>query len=66
MGAGLFCWCLGDLYYALFVEGARVAGGGVTPADALYLVFYPCCYVALVLLVGAHCASCASACGSTD
>ena len=31
-----------------------MAGGSVTPADALYLVFYPCCYVALVLLVGAH------------
>jgi two-component system cell cycle response regulator len=54
MGSGLLCWCLGDLYYTLFVEGTRVAGGSVTPADALYLVFYPCCYVALVLLVGAH------------
>ena len=54
MGAGLFCWGLGDLYYTLFVEGAHSASGGVTPADALYLVFYPCCYVALVLLVGAH------------
>jgi two-component system cell cycle response regulator len=54
MGAGLFCWGLGDLYYTLFVEGTRVAGGSVTPADALYLVFYPCCYVALVLLMGAH------------
>ncbi len=54
VGAGLFCWGLGDLYYTLFVEGTRVAGGSVTPADALYLVFYPCCYVALVLLMGAH------------
>jgi two-component system, cell cycle response regulator len=54
MGGGLVCWCLGNLYYTLLGEGARVAGGGVTPADALYLVFYPCCYVALVLLVGAH------------
>ncbi|MFI5005637.1 MAG: GGDEF domain-containing protein, partial [Solirubrobacterales bacterium] len=54
IGAGLFCWCLGDLYYTLFVEGPRAAGGSVTPADALYLVFYPCCYIALVLLVGAH------------
>jgi two-component system, cell cycle response regulator len=54
MGAGLVCWCLGDLYYALFVEGPGAAGGGVSPADALYLVFYPCCYVALVLLLGAH------------
>jgi two-component system cell cycle response regulator len=54
MGAGLACWCLGDLYYALFVEGPGAAGGSVSPADALYLVFYPCCYVALVLLLGAH------------
>jgi two-component system cell cycle response regulator len=54
MGAGLACWCLGDLYYALFVEGSSAAGGSVSPADALYLVFYPCCYVALVLLLSAH------------
>jgi two-component system cell cycle response regulator len=54
MGAGLLCWCLGDLYYTLFVEGPRAAGGSVSPADALYLAFYPCCYIALVLLVGAH------------
>ncbi len=54
MGAGLLCWCLGDLYYALYVEGPGAAGGRVSPADALYLVFYPCCYVALVLLLGAH------------
>jgi two-component system, cell cycle response regulator len=54
MGAGLLCWCLGDLYYALFVEGPTAAGGSVSPADALYLVFYPCCYVALVLLLSAH------------
>jgi diguanylate cyclase (GGDEF)-like protein len=54
MGAGLLCWCLGDLYYALFVEGPSAAGGSVTPADALYLIFYPCCYAALVLLLSAH------------
>jgi diguanylate cyclase (GGDEF)-like protein len=54
LGAGLCCWGLGDAWYALFVQGAHVAGGSVTPADALYLAFYPCCYVALVLLMGAH------------
>ena len=54
MGAGLLCWCLGELYYTLFVEGPDAAGGSISPADALYLVFYPCCYVALVLLLGAH------------
>jgi two-component system cell cycle response regulator len=54
LGAGLASWCLGDLYYGLFVEGPRAAGGSLTPADALYLAFYPCCYVAFVLLVAAH------------
>jgi two-component system, cell cycle response regulator len=54
MGGGLLSWCLGDLYYALFVSGAQVASGSVTPAGVLYLAFYPCCYVALVLLIGAH------------
>lgn len=53
LGAGLLCSNLGDLYYLLFVEGTSAAGG-VTPADAFYLAFYPCCYVALVLLMGAH------------
>jgi diguanylate cyclase (GGDEF)-like protein len=53
IGVGLLCSDLGDLYYTVFVEGTPAAGG-VTPADALYLVFYPCCYVALVLLMGAH------------
>jgi two-component system cell cycle response regulator len=54
LGAGLAWWCAGDLYYALFVAGPDAADGGVTPADVGYLAFYPCCYVALVLLVGAH------------
>jgi two-component system cell cycle response regulator len=54
MGGGLLCWCMGDLYYTLFVEGPAAAGGSVTLADALYLTFYPCCYVALVLLLSAH------------
>src|SRR5579863_5452225 len=54
MGAGLLRWSLGDLYYALFVEGPAASAGGVSPADALYLAFYPCCYAALVLLLSAH------------
>jgi two-component system cell cycle response regulator len=54
LGAGLASWCGGDLYYTLFVEGPGAAGGTVSPADVLFLAFYPCCYVALVLLVGAH------------
>jgi two-component system cell cycle response regulator len=54
MGAGVLCWSLGELYFTLFLEGPGVAAGQVSPADALYLAFYPCCYVALVLLVGAY------------
>jgi two-component system cell cycle response regulator len=54
MGAGVLCWSLGELYYTLFLEGRAATVGSVSPADALYLAFFPCCYVALVLLVGAH------------
>ncbi len=54
MGAGVLCWSLGELYYTLFLENHSAARGTVSPADVLYLAFYPCCYVALVLLVGAH------------
>jgi diguanylate cyclase (GGDEF)-like protein len=56
MGAGLLCWSLGELYFTLFLEGLgqAVAVSGITPADVLYLAMYPCMYVALTLLVGAH------------
>jgi diguanylate cyclase (GGDEF)-like protein len=53
LGAGLLCSCFGDLYYALLLTGTAAARGA-SPADALYLAFYPCAYVALVLLMGAH------------
>jgi two-component system, cell cycle response regulator len=54
MGAGVLCWSLGELYYSLFLSGRSAAAGSVSLADVFYLAFYPCCYVALVLLVGAH------------
>jgi two-component system, cell cycle response regulator len=54
MGAGLLCWSLGELYFTLFLKGPGEAGGSVSPADVLYLAMYPCMYVALTLLVGAH------------
>jgi two-component system cell cycle response regulator len=54
MGAGLLCWSLGELYFTLFVEGSGVAAGSVSPADGLYLAMYPCLYVAIMLLLGAH------------
>ncbi len=54
MGAGMLSWSLGELYYTLFLESPGAVSGAISPADVLYLAFYPCCYVALVLLVGAH------------
>jgi two-component system, cell cycle response regulator len=54
MGAGVLCWSLGELYFTLFLEGPGNAGGSVSPADGLFLAMYPCMYVALTLLVGAH------------
>ena len=54
MGAGLLCWSLGELYFTLFLEGPATTGGGVSPADGLYLAMYPCMYIALTLLVGSH------------
>ncbi len=54
MGAGLLCWSLGELYFTLFLEGPGQVGGSVSPADGLFLAMYPCMYVALTLLVGAH------------
>src|ERR1700735_2440013 len=51
MGAGLLSWCVGELYFTLFVEGSGGAGGPVSPADGFYLAMYPCMYVALMLLV---------------
>jgi two-component system cell cycle response regulator len=51
MGAGLLCWCAGELYYSLVIQGTSAeAGGRVSPADALYLAMYPCFYIALGLL----------------
>ena len=50
LGASLLAWALGDVF--LTVESL----GGANPptpstADAFYLAFYPCAYVALVLLL---------------
>jgi two-component system cell cycle response regulator len=54
MGAGLLSWSVGELYFTFFVEGPGGTGGPVSPADGFYLAMYPCMYVALMLLVGAH------------
>jgi two-component system, cell cycle response regulator len=51
MGAGLLSWSLGELYYSFLIEGTGgEAGGSISPADALYLMMYPCFYVGLGLL----------------
>ncbi len=54
MGAGVLCWSLGELYFTLFLTGHGKAGGGISPADGLLLAMYPCMYIALTLLIGAH------------
>jgi two-component system, cell cycle response regulator len=55
MGVGLLSWGLGELYYALYIEGTSAeAGGSVSFADVLFLAMYPCFYVALGLLARRH------------
>jgi two-component system, cell cycle response regulator len=54
MGGAVLLWSLGDMYYTLSLSGSRAASGGLSIADVLYLAFYPGCYVAIVLLAGAH------------
>src|SRR5207247_5689319 len=46
--AGIGAWTLGDIIFD-FAYGAEPPFPSV--ADAFYLAFYPCCYVALALLV---------------
>lgn len=50
LGAGLLSWSLGDI-----VLSSESMGGATPPvpsaADFFYLLFYPCAYVALVLLL---------------
>jgi two-component system, cell cycle response regulator len=53
IGLGLLTWALGDLYYTLFYAGLQ---NPPFPSfdDALYLSFYPLCYVGLGLLIRAR------------
>jgi two-component system, cell cycle response regulator len=50
MAVGLFLWAGGDIFWTVAIEGTK-AEDGVTLADAGWLSFYPCAYVALGLLV---------------
>jgi two-component system cell cycle response regulator len=53
IGAALFTWAVGDLYYTVFFSSLK---NPPFPSfdDALYLSFYPLCYLALGLLVRAR------------
>ena len=53
LGAGLLLWAGGEAYYSLALEGLD-APPVPSGADALWLAFYPACYVALVLVVRAR------------
>jgi len=49
IGVGLLSWSAGDVYYAIALSGLADPPMP-SPADLLYLAFYPCCYLGLGLL----------------
>jgi diguanylate cyclase (GGDEF)-like protein len=53
MGIGLLSYTAGDVYWTLFFSDAS-SPPFPSPADALYLAFYPASYVTIVLLVKAR------------
>ncbi|MGE5408973.1 MAG: HD domain-containing phosphohydrolase, partial [Syntrophothermus sp.] len=53
LGAGLLLWALGQTYYSAVLYYASPAPFP-SPADALFLAFYPATYVGLVLLLRAR------------
>ena len=52
LAAGLIAWSAGELHWTVFPDSAESTGPGVS--DALWLSFYPACYVAIVLMVRAR------------
>ena len=50
LGVGLLLWALGDVYYTAWLQDLR-SPPFPSPADALYLCFYPAAYVALAMLI---------------
>ena len=50
LAAGMLCFAIGDVYWTLQRGEVPVP----SPADAGYLLFYPCAYAALALLVRAR------------
>ena len=53
LGAGVLVWSAGDLYYTLFLA-RRESVPFPSVSDALFLAFYPACYIALALLARAR------------
>jgi len=51
LATGMLVWASGSLYWNIAIKQMATAPYP-SPADALYLGFYPACYVALVLLAG--------------
>jgi diguanylate cyclase (GGDEF)-like protein len=49
----LTCWLAGDLYYEAFLAGADNPPYP-SPADAAWLLFFPCAYATLALLIRAR------------
>jgi len=49
IAAGMLLWAGGSIYWSAFLK-QLAAAPYPSPADALYLGFYPACYVALMLL----------------
>ena len=53
LGVGLLAWAGGEIYYSAVLED-MLEPPLPSGSDVLWLTFYPCCYVALVLLVRAR------------
>jgi two-component system, cell cycle response regulator len=50
LGIGLLAWAAGEAYYSIFLADL-LEPPLPSVADAFWLVFYPACYIAIVLLV---------------
>src|SRR5215218_4685899 len=50
LGVGLLAWSAGEVYWSLALAGVADPPFP-SPADAGYLLYYPCAYVAVALLV---------------
>ncbi len=53
LAIGIAFYAAGDLYYTLALENSASIPTP-SPSDALYLLFYPCAYAMLALLLGRH------------